>query len=134
MRLVIRKKDLELTENLEAYIEQKIVAPAKRRIQRIEGADEALLEIEISRTTHHHHKGMVYKISAILTVGGKLFRAEAVDQDIWAACDALESELTREIVSFKDRSFSLFKRVARRVKDQLRFERATRFFRRERRK
>ena len=140
MRVTIRQKDLEITSALETYINEKIVASVEKFLKRGASEDLPLLDIEVGRTTFHHKKGQVYRVSATLTLAHKVIRAEAEDEEIHAACDKIEEELTREITSFKTRSFSLFKRAARQMKDQLRFnplyhaKRAAGFFRRGKRK
>ena len=128
MRVTIRQKDLEITPALRAYIDAKVIQPVQKLIQRDAAGDRSLLDIEVERTTHHHRKGAVYRIEANLTLARRFIRAEAVAEDMRAACDVLEQELRREITSYKARAFSLMKRIARRVKRELRFDRAARFF------
>ncbi len=132
MRVTIRKKGLDLTDTLREYIERKIVQPVQKRLQGLDKTDSPILDIEVARTTHHHHKGMVYSVSASLTLKDKPIRAEAVDTDIHAACDALENELTREIVAYKGKALALLKRMARRAKKDLHFATAARLFRKGR--
>lgn len=128
MRVTIRKKNLEITPPLRAYIEIKVIQPVEKLLHSDIGGDLPLLEIEVERTTHHHRKGFVYRIETNLTLGKRLIRAEAAAEDIRAACDIVEEELRRELTSYKSRSFSLLKRIARRVKHELRFNRAARLF------
>ncbi|MDP3772430.1 MAG: HPF/RaiA family ribosome-associated protein [bacterium] len=124
MRTTIRQKDLEMTPSLAEYIEQKIVRPVRKHLrQHGEASDGVLLDLEVGRTTHHHHKGLVYRASAGLTLqDGKNFRVEAVETDIRVACDAVGDELTREIVHHKGRTLSLLKRSGRRAKQYLRID------------
>ena len=121
MRVTIRQKDLEITPALREYITRKIVEPVQKWIKRMASPDAAILDIEASRITHHHHKGMVYAMSASLAIGTVLLRAEAVDTDIHPACDRLRDELIREIMAYKTRPFAKLKRSARRAKEYLRF-------------
>ena len=120
MRVTIRQKDMEVTDALREYAEQKIVRPVEKRLRQLTLSDAPILDIEISRITHHHHKGLVYAATATLALGRQVIRAEAAETDAHAACDALEDELTREIVHYKTRSQSLFRRGARRAKQYLR--------------
>ena len=128
MRVTIRQKDLEITPALREYIEQKVVRPAEKLLKRDEQKGTPLLDIEVARTTHHHKKGEVYRVSVSLTLGKKLIRAEVENENVHAACDLVEDELKRVITSYKSRAFSMFKRMARRLKRELRFDRAARFF------
>lgn len=120
MRVTIRHKDINLTDSLREYITQKIVEPVGKRLKREASSDAPILDIEAARISHHHHKGMVFCVSASLTIGTKLIRAEAVDAEIYAACDRLKDELIREITVFKTKPHSLLKRGARMAKQYLR--------------
>ncbi|MEK7082309.1 MAG: ribosome-associated translation inhibitor RaiA [Patescibacteria group bacterium] len=127
MRVNIRHKDIEITDSLREYLNMKIVRPVER-LQKRAGADDALiLDIEVARTTRHHHKGEVYRASATLALAGKTIRASAEDTEIHAACDALEDELKREITHYKTSSFSVLKRLGRRTKQLIRINPAAWF-------
>lgn len=119
MRIAIRQKDMEITPELRAYAEQKVARPVQKRLKRLALSDAPILDIEISRITHHHHKGLVYAATATLAMGRHTIRAESAEADAHAACDALEDALTREIVHYKTRSRSLFRRGARKAKQYL---------------
>lgn len=127
MRLTIRQRDVEMTDALREYIAQKLVRPVEKRLKRLALSDMPILDIEMSRITHHHHKGLVYAATATLAIGKHTIRAEAVDMQIHAACDALEDELTREIVAYKTRQRSVFLRGARKAKQYLRISPAAWF-------
>ena len=122
---------MELTDPLREYIERKIVQPVQKRLKQMD-QDSPILDIEVARTTHHHHKGLVYGVSASLTLKDTLIRAETVDMDIHAACDTLEDELTREIIAYKGKALSLLKRGARKAKKDLNLAPAARLFRKGR--
>ena len=131
MNITIRQKDIEVTEPLREYIWAKLVRPVEKltKRMRLEGAP---MDIEVARTTNHHHKGGVYRVAVGLTLGGKLIRAEADDSDVHAACDTVEDELKREIVHYKTRSQSIIKRVGRRTKEFFRFDPSAHFRRKGR--
>lgn len=120
MRVTIRQKDMEITPALREYAEQKVARPVQKRLKRLALTDMPILDIEISRITHHHQKGLVYAATATLSFGKQVIRAESAEADAHVACDALEDALTREIVHYKTRSRSLFRRGARRAKQYLR--------------
>lgn len=132
MRVNIRKKNLDFTPALRTYIEQKLVAPVKRLLDRRLLPDLPILDIEVERTTRHHHKGRVYRAAATLTLDHVSLRAQADGEDVRAACDGLEDELKREITTYKTKAQSLQKRGARRAKKDLHLARAARLFRKGR--
>mgnify|MGYP001617304413 CR=1 FL=1 len=121
MKITIRQKDLEITPPLQEYIEKKVVQPVQKFLKRTAATDLPVLDIEVGRTTKHHHKGLVYHASATLMIGKRLIRAEATDADIYAACDQIERELKREIDTFKSKTSAVQKRAARAVKRETRF-------------
>jgi len=120
MRVTVRQKDVEMTPALREYIERKIVRPVEKRLKREASPDAVIFDIEAARISRHHHKGMVFCMSASLAIGALLIRAEAVDVEIHAACDRLKDELLREIVGYKTKPRSLLKRGARMAKQYLR--------------
>lgn len=120
MRVTIRKKNLEVTPALAEYIEKKILKPLKKLLKNAVAEDLPILDLEVERTTNHHLKGDVHRIEANLSIGKKFFRAEAADQDIYAACDLVEKELEREISAEKGRTRSNALRKERKLKDELR--------------
>lgn len=120
MRVNIRHKDIEITDSLREYIERKIVDPVQKRLKRSSASDAPILDIEVARTTRHHHKGEVYRVSASLMLGKTVIRAEAEESEIHASCDALEDELKREIMRHTSGALSLAKRLGRRAKEFLR--------------
>lgn len=132
MRVTVSKRNIEITPALRSYIEEKIVRTAERLIGRLSLSDLPILDVEVERTTRHHRKGQVYRILVNLTLGKKLIRAEATDDDIRAACDVLEEELKREIQTHKTKSLTLLKRGARQAKKDLHYAKAARLFRKGR--
>lgn len=120
MRVTLRHKDIEISPSLRRYLDAKIVRPVERLLKRAGPEDAVTLDIEVERTTRHHRKGQVYRVEANITLGKKMIRAEATDADPRAACDLLEEELKREILTYKSKSRALLHRRARRAKGELR--------------
>ncbi|MEK7649493.1 MAG: ribosome-associated translation inhibitor RaiA [Patescibacteria group bacterium] len=116
MRTIIKGKQTELTPAIRAYIEAKIVGPATRLVG---SSVDALLEIELSRTSKHHRKGNVWWAEANLKIDKHLIRAEEEGEDPHAVIDAVENELLREIKSFKGKKKTKDIRTARKIKGAL---------------
>lgn len=132
MRVTIRQKNLEITPALNVYLETKLLKPLRRLLKSSLGKELPILELEFGRASFHHHKGKVYHAEANLSLGGKLLRAEVDGEDIRAACDLLEEELERQILTYKDKTLALHKRNARRAKKDIRLDRAARMYRKGR--
>lgn len=127
MRVLIRQKNLEITPALRIYLESKVLKPIHRLLKGAEKSALPVLTVEVGRTTRRHRKGAVYHTAASFAWDGALLHAEAEDEDIRAACDRLEEELEREILTYKGRTVALEKRGARRAKEELRLNPAARF-------
>ena len=132
MRVIIHQKNLVITPALNVYIEAKLLKPLRRLLKSYLGKELPILGLEFGRTTCHHRKGKIYHAEVNLFLDGKLLRAEVDDEDIRAACDLLEEELERQILVYKNRTRALYKWGARRVKKEMRFDAAARFYRKGR--
>lgn len=132
MRFLLRQKNFEITPALRTYIDNKILKPAQKLVKNIKLPDLPILDLNVMRTTLHHRKGQVYRVSANLALNGKLIRVEREDEDVRAAIDSVEDELRRGILSYRQKITALLKRGARRAKKELRLDQAARFFRRGR--
>lgn len=128
MRVTLRKKNIDITPALGVYIETKLLKPLKRSLKNIIGNELPILDLEVGRSTRHHNKGRIYRISASLTLGKKTLRAEEESEDIRQACDLLEEELEREILKFKGSSRAKSRRIAREVKKELHFDPGARLY------
>ena len=111
VRIIIEAAGLEVTPALKAYIYEKLGA-----LEKFEKNKEAEIFLEVSRTTKHHHKGMVFRAEANLKTGGTMLRAEANGKDIRTAIDEVKDELKREISHAKGKMTARIRRNDRRVK------------------
>lgn len=126
MRVIVRKKNLEMTPELTNYIDDKIVRPLERFLARQKFSEFAVLNLAIGRSTLHHRKGKIYQGKADLKHKKGVLHAEAESENPRSVCDLLKEELEKEIVVRKNRSFSLEKRKSRSAKQVLRFDAAAR--------
>lgn len=132
MRVTIRQNNLAITPALNIYIETKLLKPLRRILKFNSSQEFPILNLEFGRATRHHHKGRVYHAQATLSLGGKVLRAEVKEEDIRVACDLLEEELERQILTYKSRIQALYKRGARRVKKDLHLDPGARMYRKGR--
>lgn len=126
MKITIEAVGTELTPALKVFIESKINSLSKL-IEKLEGKGDAEVVLDISRTTKHHHKGLVFQAKSNLRLGKTLLRAEANGESIRAAVDVLKDELKKEIVNFKEKFDVLARRGARSVKKDIRILKDARF-------
>jgi len=126
MKITIEASGVELTPALKVYIESKL-KPLFKIAEKLEGKADAEILVEISRTTKHHNKGLVFRAEGNLKLRKILFRAEADGESMRAAVDVLKDELKREIVNFKEKFVSKGRRDERSAKKNMRLSKDARF-------
>ena len=99
MEMVVRGRNVNVTERVQEYVEKKI-GKLERYLPII---DEARMELSQEDTRSAQHR-----MIAQLTVRshGKALRAEERDQDVFAAIDMVAEKMQRQITRFKDRLYS----------------------------
>lgn len=122
MQIKIKATNIELTDAIRAYVEEKIKSVEKFLVAHEK--EEVLTEAEIGKTTKHHNTGEVFRAEVMIRVRGKQFRAVSEKDDLYAAIDDVRDELVREINSIKGKDRTLIRRGAGMVKNLLRFGRA----------
>ena len=101
MNIIIKTKNLELTPALKDWVDDKIGGLSKF-VKRFEEKGEILCEVEIARTSNHHHKGDVHYAEVNLRLPNKLFRASVDDADARVAIDRARDMLHRDLMKYKD--------------------------------
>lgn len=97
MEYSLKGTNLEITEGIRTHLAEKI-EHLDRFYHRIIRA-----RFELELTTHHHHKGDIFRAEGNIEVPGMLLRAEAIDRDLYTAIDQLSHKLKRELARFKER-------------------------------
>lgn len=106
MKILIKGTNLELTEVLKSYAEEKIEHLAHYWGEILEA------RVELERSTHH--QSGFFRCEVNLDVPQKLvMRAEAIDQDLYAAIDLVIPKLREQIEKFKGRHRAKDKRLRR---------------------
>lgn len=102
MQITIKAKELELTEPLKVYINDK-VGGLEKFVQRVEEQGEILAVVEVARTTKHHHKGDVFYAEVNMHLPGRKIRVEEQEYDVRVAIDNVVNRLQREIEEYKEK-------------------------------
>ncbi|OGE83911.1 MAG: ribosomal subunit interface protein [Candidatus Doudnabacteria bacterium RIFCSPLOWO2_01_FULL_44_21] len=108
MNITIKGTHLDLTASIKQYVEEKVGSLLKF-IQ----ATEAKVELERDQ---HHRTGLIFRSEITLIVGGKIMRAEASAEDVYAAVDLVLPKLKEQISKFKDKKNDLRRKGARLAK------------------
>lgn len=97
---ILHAKNIEMTEAIQAYIEEKFVSLGKY-MQALEPVDKC--DIEIGKSTEHHQKGKVFYTEITMQIPGDLIRIETTEEDLYAAIDKAKDELKEKLIKIKER-------------------------------
>ena len=117
MNITIKASKYTLTPETEALIEEKLAAPMRLFGEK---GDTALLEIEVEEAPAEGRSSEPCKLSAKLSIDGKVFYAEAVKPTPEIAADRVRDDLEAEIRKVRGRSQTLYKRGGAAIKRMLR--------------
>lgn len=101
MKIDIKASQLDLSPALREYVEEKI-GSLDKFMKRWETEGEINVHVEVDRTTHHHHKGEVFRAVADVELPKKMIRVEEYHADLRAAIDTVKDVLKRELVKYKE--------------------------------
>lgn len=121
MQIKIKTTNIELTDALSSYVDEKLQSIEKFTVPHKE--EDPLLYVEVGKTTNHHRSGDVFRAEVTMNLRGKQFRAVSEKDDLYAAIDDMRDELVRELTSHKTKERSLARRGAGMIKNLLRFGR-----------
>lgn len=111
MNLSIKGTHIELTPSTREYVDEKF-GSLEKYIDALEG------KVELERD-QRHQTGPVYRAELTLIVGGKIMRAEARAEDIYAAIDLVVPKIKEQISKFKDKKNTLRRSGARKAKRRM---------------
>jgi len=104
MQIDIKGTNLELTEAIKNYVNEKIGSLDKF----FEGILEA--RVDIGLTTKHHQKGNIFRAEVNLEVPRKhILRAEAEREDLYMAINEVKNELQQQLKKFKGKMHNNFR-------------------------
>ena len=101
MQINIKGIQLEITPSLQFYIEQKF-GPLTRFIKKFDEEGVIEFDLQVMRTTKHHHKGSIYRAQAHLRLPKKVVHIASENYDIRAAIDVLKDKLRIALEKYKE--------------------------------
>ena len=108
--------DLEMTDELRSYVEQK-VGDVRRAFGDMD-LTSVTIDVEVARTTRHHRKGdKLYRAEATVRLPRQRLRVEEYDATPKTAVSKLKQSLSREIRTWRERLADLRRKGARRATD-----------------
>lgn len=109
MKIVIKGTNLELTEALKAYVEEKV--------GHLEHYWDDVLEARVEVETSTHHQKGFFRCEVNLDVPQKyVLRAESTGPDLYAAIDAVIPKLREEIEKIKGKQRNRDRKLTRYLK------------------
>ena len=111
MKIIIRTTNLDSSQSINQYIEEKIGGLDKF----LKSFDPELIEarVEVAKTVGDQRSGEIYKAEVNLSVNGDLIRVDEKGESVFAAIDLAKDELARRIREYKDKTSTKFIRGAR---------------------
>ncbi len=102
---------VERAEALAILVDQKFTPLEKYLVS----PDTAVCDVEFEKVTHHQ-QGNVCRVEVTLKAGGVVYRAEATEETFERAIDVVRNELDTELVRSKQKTESLSRKMARKIK------------------
>ena len=120
MRIIVKSKNLELTEALHIWIERQVES-LKHYLEGFEEQTEFKkqkleLQIEVGKESRHHKKGDVFFAEFTLFLPGGNLRAKKFGSDLRAVIDEAKEDLERSIRKYKNRRIFFLRKKAREFK------------------
>lgn len=104
MKIDIKATHIELTDAILGYVEEKL--GVLDHFFGEEVPEHVSINVEIGKSSQHHHSGPFFYAEANLHLAGEVFRATADHEDLYAAVDVVKDELSEQIRRFKDKQIS----------------------------
>lgn len=123
MKIIIKTKNLELTEALKNFTEKKFIT-LKKFINILKREDEigktlAEVFVEIEKETQHHRKGRIFLVKTQVVLPGRLLTAWSEEDDLYKAIVAAQKEMKMEIEKYKFKKIDKDRRQQRKLKDKI---------------
>jgi putative sigma-54 modulation protein len=116
MKKNVKATNIELTPAIDDYLDRRF--SAFDRFIKEDSAATCL--VEVGKTTKHHKSGDVFRAEVNLTISGKNFYAFSEKDDLYAAIDEVKDEIVYQLSSYKDKTMTLMRKGALKVKNMVR--------------
>ncbi|MDH5442654.1 MAG: ribosome-associated translation inhibitor RaiA [Candidatus Nomurabacteria bacterium] len=117
VKINIKTTNMDMTDAISNYLDEK-VAMLKKVIDLDDPA--VFVHVEVGKDREGQNTGDdLFKAEIKLTVGGKVYYANTLHGDLYAAIDETKDEIMRQARRSQNKMFDLMKRGARKVKKRL---------------
>lgn len=97
MTINIHAKEIELTDAIRAYVEEKFTTLEKFTPKIM------MIDVTIGMDTTHHQKGNIFTCAANVEIPGDLLRVERTAEDLYKAIDKVKDHLRETLAQRKER-------------------------------
>ncbi|PKL72382.1 ribosomal subunit interface protein [Candidatus Kuenenbacteria bacterium HGW-Kuenenbacteria-1] len=116
MKIKFFTKDVDLTDSLKVYIENKIKSFAETYFK---NALE-ILEIRINLGVDQHHRhGKVQRVEVMVYIPQQILRAKKIANDIYTAFDGIIPKLEKQIERYKNKFWDKKKKKQKEFKEKI---------------
>ena len=116
MKYDIQATNIELTDAIRDYVDEKVQFLDKF----LDATDTSVhAQVEVGKTTQHHHKGEVFRAEMNLHMSGHDVYATAENEDLYAAVDEMKDILSRELRNYKAKQTDKMRRDGSASKEAL---------------
>jgi ribosomal subunit interface protein len=112
MHITIKSTNFSLTPSISDRIENTL-GPLKKLVQSF--GDEIETRVEVGRSSFHHKKGEIFFAEINLRLGKNQLRSRSESTDVYSAIDMVKDELRDEILRFKGKKETMFRRGSRSI-------------------
>lgn len=111
MKIIIKGKNLEVSEALSNFIEEKFSVLNKFVSDSV--------NVEVEKETKHHRKGEIFIVKAQVSFPGKVIMSDEKAEELFTAVVAARDELKLEIEKFKSKKIDKTRREQRKNKKDI---------------
>ena len=115
MNIKTKGTNLSLTPSISEYVDRRM-----EKIIRLIGDETSVrCDIELAKTTEHHHKGEIFRAEIHIVGPGRNVYASSEKEDLYAAVDEVSDEALRGLKSSKKKYLSFVRRGGAQVKSMV---------------
>jgi ribosomal subunit interface protein len=123
MKIILKTKNLELTEGLQSFVEKKFLGLNKfiNILKREDEIGKTLAEVfvEVEKETEHHKKGKIFLVKTQVILPGRSLEAWYRADDLFKAIVGAKNEMKMEIEKYKFRITDKNRREQRKAKGEI---------------
>ena len=126
MNIIIKTKNIELTESLRAYVNKRVDGLKKfitilhdDTVPLPKGKTLSEVFLDIKKETSRHKKGDIFTVEATIHLPGRSLVAKAHGEDLGKAVTQVRDELKREIRKYKLKKIELPRRKAKKSRKEI---------------